>query len=174
MKTKTFVSSILIAVVAGSAISLTAYSLIPDISQVYANKTLNDDDIAKIIQVRMWIEGEPEEKVFDSFSKIGFVRSRSIEFFLESIPSKDKKPFYDFIDTSLRSSQPPLLEINIDVISGDGTLLETLNYRKCIVTSYFIHVNDSKGKFTFLDEGTSKMEIREVTKFQCSGLSIKT
>ena len=53
MKTKTFVSSILIAVVAGSAISLTAYSLIPDISQVYANKTLNDDDIAKIIQVRM-------------------------------------------------------------------------------------------------------------------------
>jgi len=174
MKTKTFVASILIAVIGGSAISLTAYSFIPDISQVYANKTLNDDDIAKIIQVRMKIESEPEERVFDSFSKIGFVRSRSIEFFLESIPSKDKKSFYDFIDTSLRSSQPPLLEINIDVISGDGTILETLNYRKCIVTSYFIHVNDSKGKYTFLDEGTSKMEIREVTKFQCSGLSIKT
>lgn len=174
MKTKTFIASILIAVVGGSAISLTAYSLIPDIAQVYANKTLNDDDIAKIIQVRMMIEGESEEWTFDSFSKVGFVRSRGVEFFLESIPSKDKKPFYEFLEKSLNSYQSRPMEINIDVISGDGTLLETLNYRQCTVSSYFIHVNDSKGKFTFLDEGTSKMEIREVTKFLCMGLSIKS
>ena len=174
MNSKTFVVSILIAVIGGSAISLTAHTFIPDIAQVYANKTLNDDDIAKTIQVRMIIEGEPEEWVFDSFSKIGFVRSTSVEFFLESLPSKDKKPFYDYLETSLNRYQPHTLDISIDVISGDGTLLETLNYRKCIVGSYFIHVNDSKGKFTFLDEGTSKMEIHEVTKFECLGLSIKS
>jgi len=35
------------------------------------------------------------EKSFDSFSRIGFVAGEG-NFLLESVPSKDKKPFYSF------------------------------------------------------------------------------
>ena len=34
------------------------------------------------------------------------------------------------------------------------------------------HVIDSKGKYRFLDDDDSQTEIREVTKFSCTGFSL--
>lgn len=172
MNTKILIASILLAVVAGSVSSFTTISFFPEITQVYAGKTLNDDDVAKSLIVRVMVDGDNKEKTYDSFSRIGFVRSSGVEFLLESLPSKDKKSFYEFVEASLSVPNPPLININIDVFSGDGTLIETLNYKRCIVNSYFVHVNDSKGKYSFLDDSTSDMEIREVTKFECAGFKI--
>jgi len=172
MNTKILIVSVLFAVVAGTVSSLTMTSLYPEIVPVYAGKTLNDDDVAKSLQVRVMIDGGNKEQIYDSFSRIGFVRSSGVEFLLESLPSKDKKSFYEFVEQSLGVPNPPLININIDVFSGDGTLIETLNYKRCTVTSYFVHVNDSKGKFSFLENGKSDMEIREVTKFACAGFKI--
>ena len=171
METKIIIVSILIAVVVSTTISLTASNFLPDFLQAYARKTLNEDDVAQTILVRI-TNDDGMEKAYDSFSRIGFVRGSGIEFLLESLPSKDKKSFYEHIGDSLNSPFAKTLDIHIDVFSGDGTLIETLNYKKCIIDSYFLHVNDSKGKFSFLDEGSSNMEIREVTKFECAGLSI--
>ena len=172
MNGKILIASVLLAAIAGSVVSLTTFTFLPEITQAYAGKTLNEADIAKSLQVRIWVTGEGEEKVFDSFSRIGFVRSVDVEFLLESLPSKDKKLYYETIEKSLNTPNPPLMQINIDVFSGDGTLIETLNYKRCFVTSYFIHVNDSKGKFSFLEDSSSNMEIREITKFECAGFKI--
>jgi hypothetical protein len=172
MNAKILIVSVLLAVVAGTVSSLTTTSLFPEITQVYAGKTLNTDDVAKSLQVRIMIDGDNKEKIYDSFSRLGFVKSSGIEFLLESLPSKDKKSFYAFVQESLTVTNPRLMNINIDVFSGDGTLIETLNYNRCIVSEYFIHVNDSKGKFSFLDDNTSGMEIREVTQFECAGFKI--
>jgi len=174
MNAKILTISILVTILASSTFSLIIYSSISEPLQVFAGKTLDDDDIAKTLLVRVMMDGEPKEKIFDSFSRIGFVRSSDIKFLLESIPSKDKTSFYDFISASLNSNFPKNMNISIDVISGDGITFETLNYKKCAVDSYFIHVNDSKGKFSFLDDGNSKMEIREVTQFICAGFTITT
>lgn len=171
MNTRILIAYVLLAVIAGSVSSLTAISLFPEITQVYAGKTLNEDDIAKSLVVRVMSDADNKEKIYDSFSRIGFVKSSGIEFLLESLPSKDKKSFYEFVQKSLIPN-PPLMNINIDVFSGDGTLIETLNYNKCVVTSYFVHVDDSKGTFRFLDDSTSDMEIREITKFECAGFKI--
>lgn len=171
MNTRILIAYVLLAVIAGSVSSLTAISLFPEITQVYAGKTLNEDDIAKSLVIRVMSDSDNKEKIYDSFSRIGFVKSSGIEFLLESLPSKDKKSFYEFVQKSLIPN-PPLMNINIDVFSGDGTLIETLNYNKCVVTSYFIHVDDSKGTFRFLDDGTSDMEIKEITKFECAGFKI--
>lgn len=171
MNTRILIAYVLLAVIAGSVSSLTAISLFPEITQVYAGKTLNEDDIAKSLVIRVMIDGDNKEKIYDSFSRIGFVKSSGIEFLLESLPSKDKKSFYEFVQKSLIPN-PPLMNINIDIFSGDGTLIETLNYNKCVVTSYFVHVDDSKGTIRFLDDSTSDMEIKEITKFECAGFKI--
>lgn len=173
MKTKFTILTVLIAIIGISAISLTVVSLLYDMSPVFGGQTLNEADVAKQLIVRIKIDGEPKEKVYDSFSRIGFVKSGAVEFLLESLPSKDKKDFYEFLETNLNVANQKLMDVHIDVFTGDGTLIETLNYNRCQVDSYFVFVDDSKGSFRFL-EGSSSMEIREVTKFLCTSFEITT
>ena len=101
MNGKILITSVLLAAVAGSVVSLTTFTFLPEITQAYAGKTLNEADIAKSLQVRIWVTGEGEERVFDSFSRIGFVRSVDVEFLLESLPSVDKKLYYETIENLL-------------------------------------------------------------------------
>jgi len=172
MNNKTILFSILLAAAVGSVFSLSTSSFISNFTEAFAGKTLNVDDVAQSLQVRVNIDGERGEQIYDSFSRIGFVRSSGVEFLLESLPSKDKQSYYEFIEKSIHTINPTRLNISIDVFSGDGTLIETLKYKKCVVTSYFIHVNDSKGKYSFLENSTADMEIREITKFECTGFNI--
>ena len=171
MNTKVIVS-VSIAVVATFFLSTIMFDLLSDELQAFAGKTLNKDDVAQTMQIKMMFQGGNKQEVYDSFSRIGFVRG-SNEFLLESLPSKDKKSFYDFVAQSLNSPNSKFVDVEIAIFSGDNTLIETLKYQKCTIDSYFVHVNDSKGKFNFLDDGTSKMEIREVTTFRCINFSIK-
>lgn len=143
--------------------------------QAFGGTTLNPADAAKTIQVRITPQGTINEKTFDSFSRIGFVAGGS-NFLLESIPSKDKKPFYLLVKNSLadknRNNKSNLLNISIDIFSGDGEVIETLAYDQCSVTEYFVHGIDSKGTILFLKDNDGSVEIREVTKFQCLSLTL--
>ena len=145
----------------------------PDL-QAFGGVTLNSADAAKSIQVRVTPVGTNTERTYDSFSRIGFVAGGS-NFLLESVPSKDKKSFYNLVKTSLedknRLSKSNLLDVSIDIFSGDGEIIETLVYKQCSVTEYFVHVIDSKGTILFLKDDGS-VEIREVTKFQCISLTL--
>ena len=143
--------------------------------QAFGGTTLNPADAAKTIQVRITPQGTINEKTFDSFSRIGFVAGGS-NFLLESVPSKDKKPFYLLVKNSLadknRNNKSNLLNISIDIFSGDGEVIETLAYDQCSVTEYFVHGIDSKGTILFLKDNDGSVEIREVTKFQCLSLTL--
>ena len=152
----------------------TVYSNL-DVIQAYAGVTLSNDNVAKTILIRVNPMGTNFEKSFDSFSRIGFVSGEN-NFLLESVPSKDKKPFYDQVRKSLESkntlSKNKGMNISIDIFSGDGEIIETLIYRDCDVTEYFVHGVDSRGKIFFVEnEGT--VEIREVTKFECVSFTIE-
>ena len=115
------------------------------------------------------------EKTFDSFSRIGFVAGAS-NFLLESVPSKDKKPFYEQVRKSLEAknliSKNKGMNISIDIFSGDGEIIETLKYNNCDVTEYCVHGVDSRGKIFFV-ENDGEVEIREVTKFECISFTIE-
>jgi len=146
-----------------------------DIIQAYAGETLSSDNVAKTIQVRVNPTGTNIENTFDSFSRIGFVQGEA-NFLLESVPSKDKKPFYLLVQKSLESKNTLLknkgMNISIDVFSGNGEIIETLRYNDCDITEYFVHGVDSKGKIFFTeDDGT--VEIREVTKFECTSFALE-
>jgi len=140
-----------------------------DVLEAYAGITLSRDNVAKTIQVRINPMGTNAENTFDSFSRIGFVAGAA-NFLLESVPSKDKKPFYVLVQKALESKNTNLrnqgMNISIDIFSGDGEIIETLRYSNCDVTEYFVHGVDSKGKIFFTEEDGT-VEIREVTKFEC-------
>ena len=145
-----------------------------DVLEAYAGITLSNDNVAKTIQVRVNPLGTNTDLVFDSFSRIGFVAGEA-NFLLESVPSKDKKPFYLLIQKSLEAKNTLIknkgINIFIDIFSGDGEIIETLEYKSCDVTEYFVHGVDSKGKI-FFTENDGTVEIREVTKFECVSFSL--
>ena len=99
------------------------------------------------------------------------------EFLLESLPSVDKRQFHELVQKSLSATNPllgnpPNMDVSIDIFTGNYKLIETLEYGSCIITEYFVHVVDSKGKYRFLEDDDSPTEIREVTKFSCNQFTI--
>ena len=96
----------------------------------------------------------------------------SPEFQLADLPSKDKVPFYQFIHAaldsiSLASDQQPTADVNIDLYTGDGTLLSTLNYQKCNLNTYFVSTDSNKNDYRMASE--DQAEFREFSNFVCQG-----
>jgi len=145
-----------------------------DILQAYAGITLSRDNVAKTIQVRVTPAGTLLEQTYDSFSRVGFVDGEN-NFLLESLPSKDKKPYYELLKRSIEDkraeSTDNKIHISIDLYSGDGEIIQSLEYRECKVTEYFVHGVDSKGKIFFTEEDGT-VEIREVSKFSCVSFTL--
>jgi len=190
MKTRLAMFLLVIAVVGTAAISFSIFNselesiIMTDfgpsdsvfVSTAEADIPLGERDAAKIMRVRVVETGHNNELVIGSFSRIGFVSAHT-SFLLESVPSEDKKPFYKFVKASLESNKnmlanPTLLDVKIDIFSGDYDLINTLSYKKCFVIDYFVHSVDSKGKIPFLKENDLSIEIREVTKFSCSSFHL--
>ena len=151
----------------------TVYSNL-DVLEAFAGVTLSNDNVAKTIQIRITESGTLNERTYDSFSRVGFVSGEG-NFLLESIPSKDKKPFYKLLKKSLEdkkfNSKDNRMHVSIDLYSGDGEIIQTLEYTDCSITEYFVHGVDSKGKIFFLEEDGT-VEIREVTKFSCISFTL--
>ena len=125
-----------------------------DALQAYAGVTLSSDNVAKTIQVRVTEVQNLKETTYDSFSRVGFVSGES-NFLLESVPSKDKRPFYELVKKSIEDksgSTKNRMHVSIDLYSGDGQIIQSLEYRECKVDEYFVHGVDSKGKIFFLEE----------------------
>ena len=145
-----------------------------DILQAYAGITLSRDNVTKTIQVRVTPAGTLLEQTYDSFSRVGFVDGEN-NFLLESLPSKDKKPYYELLKRSIEDkraeSTDNKIHISIDLYSGDGEIIQSLEYRECKVTEYFVHGVDSKGKIFFTEEDGT-VEIREVSKFSCVSFTL--
>jgi len=175
LETRTALGLLVLAIVGTSIVSFSLVGLTPDVIQAFAAATLNSKDVAKFMIVKFNINGEGEEHVFSTFSRIGFV-SGEANFLLESLPSVDKKSFYKLVQKSLKTKDsiinPVMFDMKIELFSGGYDKIETLVYTKCHVTDYFVHTVDSKGKFRFLEDGDSDIEIREVTKFDCTGFDL--
>ncbi len=146
------------------------------VNTAHAGPALDQRDAAQVMRVRIVETGHNNELIIGSFSRIGFI-SDYTSFLLESVPSEDKKPFYRFVKDSLESkgnmlANPTLLDVKIDIFSGDYDLINTLSYKKCFVNDYFVHSVDSRGKIPFLKGNDQSIEIREVTKFSCNSFNL--
>ena len=146
--------AILATVSVAVLVSLSTVYSNQEILEAYAGETLSRDNAAQTIQVRVNPIGTNVEKTYDSFSRIGFVSGES-NFLLESVPSIDKKSFYTLVKKALENDSvyrtDDLMNISIDVFSGNGDKIHTLVYAQCDVTEYFVHGVDSRGKIFFVE-----------------------
>jgi hypothetical protein len=91
---------------------------------------------------------------------------------LIDLPSKDKSEYYQFVHAALENlaqniEQQPTTDVNIDLYTGDGTLLNTLSYQKCNVNSYWVSTDSNKMDYRMASE--DQAEFREFTNFICQG-----
>ncbi|HEU04267.1 MAG TPA: hypothetical protein ENH95_04015 [Nitrosopumilus sp.] len=90
------------------------------------------------------------------------------QFFLESLPSYDKKEFYEFLSRYVNPvKKPELFNVSIDLITGDNTILQRWNYVDCEVTNYQMRLDDSFLNYPFSDK--LQAEISDKTDFSCLG-----
>ena len=95
-----------------------------------------------------------------------------LRFLLETLPSKDNIDYYNAIDDYFQTDSPLFkrFDVSIDVVSGDGTVLQTWEYRNCDLEDYVVYLQDNIIFDRFSGEQGS--EIRERSIFYCSGLSL--
>lgn len=95
----------------------------------------------------------------------------SPEFLLESLPSADKKDLYRGIDRWMaKSAIVTPFDVDIDVLSGDGQIIQTWAYKNCEPTAYGTFLQDVTNFYQFVDQ--DKSEIRDRVTFTCSGVKL--
>ncbi|HMK33361.1 MAG TPA: hypothetical protein VK431_07055, partial [Nitrosopumilaceae archaeon] len=98
---------------------------------------------------------------------------KSTSFTIASLPSKDKIDYYKFLSRYVDPTQKPgPFDASIEVVTGDGTVVETWQYTKCQVTGYQTYLQNSILYYT-LSGKKAISETQDKTTFQCSGFSIK-
>ena len=94
------------------------------------------------------------------------------QFFLESLPSVDKLKLYKYYAMYINPGQPPeQVDISIDLITGDGTILQRWNYNDCSLIDHNSFLEDSFLKFSYSEKPGP--EIRDRTEFTCAGTNIE-
>ncbi|HUL51657.1 MAG TPA: hypothetical protein VLT10_00120, partial [Verrucomicrobiae bacterium] len=102
-----------------------------------------------------------------------FPQIKSKSFTLESLPSKDKADYYKFLSRYVNpTSKPEPFDATIELVAGDGTVLQTWQYQKCQATDYKTYLQSSLLFYTFSGNKASS-ETQDQTTFQCSGFTIQ-
>ncbi|HMK32702.1 MAG TPA: hypothetical protein VK431_03655, partial [Nitrosopumilaceae archaeon] len=95
----------------------------------------------------------------------------STGFSLQSLPSKDKKWFYDnIINNYIKAGVPQPFNADVDIVTGDGNILQTYQYTYCKVTGYVPFLSENLLRLQFTKE--FKSEIRDRTQFNCDGFKV--
>lgn len=109
----------------------------------------------------------------DPFGRMYHFRDINPTFFLESLPSADKKQFYKFVaDWMDRGDLLNEFNIEVDVLDGTGTVIQTWSFSKCEITSYGTYLQDITNLYQY--SGKMSSEIRDRTSFSCVGVSLKS
>ena len=92
-------------------------------------------------------------------------------FYLAGLPSKDKELVYRLIGEFVNPGRPPAqYNIAVDVLTGDGAILQTWDYRNCGLHEYTVYLESSKENYRYSDKNES--EFREVVSWECSGYNL--
>ena len=102
-----------------------------------------------------------------------YLQSTPPKFELQSLPSKDKAFLYEITSQKPNPGKPPEpMDITIDSVTGDGTILNSWQYYDCNIDDYRIADNDI---FIFTKfSGKASSEFTDVTDFECRGLHFDT
>jgi len=154
-----------------------------DISSL--NPIPNDNDRVKSFVVHFFDGDISQVRSFNTFAKFspsvdaidnayititapGNPFGETPQFFLESLPSKDKRGYYNFLSKYINPVRTPEpFDVSIDMITGDGTILLRWNYSDCFLNNYSLKLRDSQLRYSFTGQKTS--EVLDKTDFGCAG-----
>ena len=172
----------------------TEQSSIAEIYQAYQENTLEitqqvivqEDARAQAIRVHFFGAEIQEHQTFTSFLKFEHIEQQKSNdprvpyyydniqkgFALESLPSKDKQWFYDeIVSRTINTGLDPLpYDVDIEILTGNGDVLQTWEYRECDLIEYFPIIDENAAQIKFIGEFIS--EIREVSLFSCEGFHV--
>lgn len=96
------------------------------------------------------------------------------EFKLDDLPSKDKAQFYQFLNPGITAAsntqsttELPKFDVIIDLYTGDGTLLHSLEYDKCNLLNYWVYTDSNKMDYRMAS--SDQAEDREASVYTCQG-----
>ena len=93
------------------------------------------------------------------------------EFYLESLPAKDKIEFYKWISQYVNPGRPPEpIDVGIEILDGNDNILQTWVYRDCEARSYQVFLEDNILMIKYHEQWGS--EIKDRVMFTCNGLHI--
>ena len=164
------------------------YALIPLTEVTAATSPVSDAERVQSIVVRFSDGPLPAEVPFTTFSQFQPVNTLEDdifrmgvyqfgsrpEFILSSLPSKDKIPLYEAIDREYFSKLSPTISaftVEIDLLAGDGSLIQTWKYNKCQVIGYGAFLQDITN---FIPFSGQEGEYRDKILFGCSGVRLLT
>lgn len=108
---------------------------------------------------------DPRGKMYD-------FRDINPKFFLESLPSADKKKFYEFVGDWMDKREPlNKFDVEIEVLDGTGSTIQIWEFNTCEITSYWTYLQDIVNIYQY--SGVQDSEIRDRTNFSCSGIHLR-
>jgi hypothetical protein len=98
---------------------------------------------------------------------------KSLRFHLESLSGKDKEAFYNVVSQyyTLGKVKPQPFDVTIDVVTGDGSILQSWEYSKCNLYNFDSYLQDNLLYFT-MNGKKATSEIRDKSSFDCVGFSV--
>jgi len=109
---------------------------------------------------------DPRGKIYD-------FRDVNPQFYLESLPSTDKIPFYNFVaDWMDNADLLNEFDLAVDVLDGTGAVIQTWDFQKCEITGYGTYLHDTT--FIYSYSGVQDNEIRDRANFSCVGVHLET
>ncbi|TRZ69786.1 MAG: hypothetical protein D4R96_02635 [Nitrosopumilaceae archaeon] len=158
------------------------YQAYTEQSKNYQQKAIVDDNNRAMAFTVDFSNGDIKTKqTFNTFSKFTHIDKNtrtpvpynydniSYGLELESLPSDDKKSFYEnLVKLSINpGKKPEPFDIDIKILTGDGSTLQLWQYQKCVINSYTPYLDESLFKVKF--DGSLSSEIRDKTTFSCTG-----
>ena len=172
----------------------TEQSSIQEISEAYFLSTqdvsqqvvVDEKNRAQVIRVTFFGAEIESPQTFTSFLKFEHLEQQKNNyptvpyyfdnvqegFALDSLPSKDKQWFYDeIVSQTINTGLDPFpYDVDIEVLTGNGYVLQTWEYRECDLIEHYPILDENLGKLKFIGEFLS--EIREVSLFSCKGFHV--
>ena len=133
--------------------------------------TISGGEIVEPHSYHTFAKFEPviEEKTPDTPSTH---QINSVGFSLESLPSKDKKDYYQFLSKYVNPGKTPEpFDVDIELVTSDGKIIQSWNYVDCNLENFESFLQENMLYFTFNGK-KAVSEIRERSSFECIGFNM--
>ena len=116
--------------------------------------------------VDIYDPNDPRGRVYD-------FREPNPQFYLESLPSVDKIPYYNYIADWMDNKESEReFDLAVDVLDGTGAVIQTWEFTTCEITGYGTYLHDTT--FIYSYSGIQDVEIRDRANFSCAGVHLET